>query len=175
MRLLTTIPTYWLWLETIAHKPSHVLWNQEQSHTINLLLFKVNVCFSFLISMELWLFLSPAPSGPPVLVGVTASINSSTNITVNWSPPVGGASGYVILYSTDGSSNMSPAGMTQLVKGESKTSSLLTGLRGEQTYAIRMFAYKDLPSMLSDTIYANLDGENLMCHKIISVFWQFLI
>ena len=102
--------------------------------------------------------ISPAPSGPPVLESVTVSINS-TNITVNWSPPVGGANGYVILYSTDGTSNMTSA---QLVIGGDKTSALLTGLRGRQMYAIRMFAYKDLPSMLSDTIHVNLDGEK--CH-----------
>ena len=89
------------------------------------------------------------------------SINS-TNITVSWSPPVGGATGYVILYSTDGTSDKTSA---QLVEGGNKTSSLLTGLRGEQTYAIRMFAYKDLPSMLSDTIYVNLDGKKY--HTII--------
>ena len=75
---------------------------------------------------------------------------------------MGGASGYVILYSTDGPSYMS--GMTQLVEGGTKTSSLLTGLRERRTYTIRMFAYKDLPSMLSDTIYVNLDGKK--CHKI---------
>ena len=82
---------------------------------------------------------------------------------VSWSPPVGGAGGYVILYSTDGDNNMS--GMTQLVEGGTKTSSLITGLRGGQTYTIRMFAYKDLPSMLSDTIYVKLDGEKF--HMII--------
>ena len=41
-----------------------------------------------------------APSGPPD--DVTVSINSSSSITVSWSPPVGGADGYVILYSTEG-------------------------------------------------------------------------
>ena len=78
---------------------------------------------------------------------------------VSWSPPVGGAGGYVIFYSADGDNNMS--GMTQLVKGGDKTNSLLTGLRGGggHTYTIRMFAYKDLPSMLSDTIYVKIDGE----------------
>ena len=92
---------------------------------------------------------------------MTATINSLTNVTVSWSLPVGKARGYVIFYSTEGASNMS--GMTQLVKGGNKTSSILIGLRGGQTYGIRMFAYKDLPSMLSDTIYVNLDGK---CNKI---------
>ena len=82
---------------------------------------------------------------------------------VSWSPPVGGAGGYVILYSTDHDGNMS--GMTKLVEGGDKTSSLLTGLKGGQTYTIRMFAYKDLPSILSDTIYVKLDGEKF--HMII--------
>ena len=109
-----------------------------------------------------WNYVYPAPSGPPVLVGVTATINSLINITVSWSPPLGGANGYVILYSTDGASNMS--GMTQLVEGENKIRSLLTGLKVGQTYVIRMFAYKDLPSILSDTIFARLTGEK--CPKV---------
>ena len=102
----------------------------------------------------------PAPSGPPTRVEVP--MKSSYSIIVSWSPPVGGASGYVILYSTDGASNMS--GMTQLVEEGNKIRSLLTGLRVGQTYAIRMFAYKDLPSILSDTIFVQLNGEK--CPKI---------
>ena len=90
-----------------------------------------------------------------------ATIDSLTNVTVSWSLPVGEARGYVILYSTEGARNMS--GMTQLVKGGNKTSSLLTGLRGGQTYGIRMFAYKDLLSMLSDIIFVQLNGEK--CHN----------
>ena len=87
----------------------------------------------------------PAPSGPPV--GVVASINSLSSIAVSWSPPVGGADGYVILYSTEGSSNM-----TQLVEGEDQTSSLLTGLSEGQLYTIRVFAYKDLYSQPSQSV-----------------------
>ena len=84
---------------------------------------------------------------------------------VSWSPPVGGAGGYLILYSTDGDNNMSGMTQVQVVEGGIKTSSLLTGLRGGQTYTIRMFAYKDLPSILSDAIYVKLDGEKF--HMII--------
>ena len=98
-------------------------------------------------------YCSPAPSGPPV--GVTASINSSSSITVSWSPSVGGADGYVILYSisTEGSSNM-----TQLVEGGNQTSSLLTGLSENHLYTINVFAYKDLPSLLSAPVQLMLDG-----------------
>ena len=75
-------------------------------------------------------------------------LNSSSSIFVSWSPPVGGADGYVILYSAEGASNM-----TQLVKGGNQTSSLLTGLSEGQLYTIRVFAYKDLPSLLSDAVH----------------------
>ena len=90
--------------------------------------------------------LFPAPSGPPTRVKV--SKKSSSSIVVNWSLPVGGANGYVILYSTDGSSNM-----TQLVEGGDQTSSLLTDLSEGHLYTIRVFAYRDLPSMLSESVY----------------------
>ena len=67
---------------------------------------------------------------------------------VTWSPPVGGASGYVILYSTDGASNVS-----QLVEGGDQTSALLTGLSEGHLYTFRVFAYKDLPSPLSEAVH----------------------
>ena len=99
-------------------------------------------CFDFL----------PAPSGPPD--DVAMSINSSSSITVSWSPPVGGADGYVILYFAEGASNM-----TQLVEGGDQTSSLLTGLSEGQLYTIRVFAYKDLPSLLSDAVIVRINGK----------------
>ena len=85
---------------------------------------------------------------------MVVSINSSSSITVSWSPPVGGADGYVILYSAEGASNM-----TQLVEGGDQTSSLLTGLSEGQLYTIRVFAYKDLPSLLSDPVLVRIDGN----------------
>ena len=94
----------------------------------------------------------PAPSGPPD--DVVVSINFSSSITVSWSPPVGGADGYVILYSAEGASNI-----TQLVEGGDQTSSLLTGLSEGQLYTIRVFAYKDLPSLLSDPVLVKIYGN----------------
>ena len=86
---------------------------------------------------------------------MAASINSSSSITVSWSPPVGGADGYVILYSTiDDEDN----NLTQLVEGEDQTSSQLTGLSEGQLYTIRVLAYKDLPSLLSDPVLVRIDG-----------------
>ena len=84
---------------------------------------------------------------------VKASINSSSSITVSWSPPVGGADGYVIIYSNEESSNM-----TRLVEGGNHSSSLLTGLSEGHLYTISVFAYKDLPSLLSAPVYLILDG-----------------
>ena len=87
------------------------------------------------------------------------SMKSSSSIMVTWSPPVGGASGYVILYSADdGASNM-----TQLVEGGDQTSALLTGLNEGHLYTIRAFAYKDLPSLLSESVYyAVFDGKKII-------------
>ena len=85
---------------------------------------------------------------------MAVSINSSSSITVSWSPPVGGADGYVILYSAEGASNM-----TQLVEGGDQTSSLLTGLSEGQLYTIRVFAYKDLPSLLFDPVLVKINGN----------------
>ena len=85
---------------------------------------------------------------------MTVSINSSSSITVSWSPPVGVADGYVILYSAEGASNM-----TQLVEGGDQTSSLLTGLIEGQLYTISVFTYKDLPSLLSDPVLVRIDGN----------------
>ena len=78
-----------------------------------------------------------------------------------WLPPVGGADGYVIFYcDEDDDSNL-----TQLVEGGDQTSSLLTGLSEGQLYTIRVSAYKDLPSPLSDTvlvkIYCNMHSDVL--------------
>ena len=105
----------------------------------------------FLLPFPLLIF-SSAPSGPPV--GVVVSIHSSSNIAVNWSSPVGRVYGYVIIYTADEDSIM-----TQLVEGEEHTSSVLTGLSKGQLYTIRVFAYKDLPSLLSDPVHVLLDGR----------------
>ena len=86
---------------------------------------------------------------------MVVSISSSSSITVSWSPPVGGADGCVILYSTDDEEDYN---MTQLVKGVCQTSSLLTGLSEGQLYTIRVLAYKDLPSLLSDPVLVRIDG-----------------
>ena len=84
---------------------------------------------------------------------MAVSINSSSSITVSWSPPVGGADGYVILYSTDDEKDYD---MTQLVEGVCQTSSLLSE---GQLYTIRVLAYKDLPSLLSDPVLVRIDGQ----------------
>ena len=49
--------------------------------------------------------------------------------------------------------------MTQLVERGDLTSSLLTGLSEEQLYTIRVFAFKDLPSLLSDAVLVRIDGQ----------------
>ena len=83
-----------------------------------------------------------------------ASFNSSSSIAVSWSAPVGGVDGYVILYSAEGGSSM-----TQLVEGGGQTSSVLTGVSKGQLYTIRVFAYKDLPSLISDPLHVLCEGK----------------
>ena len=81
---------------------------------------------------------------------MVVSINSSSSITVSWSPPVGGADGYVILYYKK-EENKKSLPVT-------KTSSLLTKLSEGHLYTIRVLAYKDLPSLLSDPVLVKVDG-----------------
>ena len=89
-------------------------------------------------------------------MGVVVSINTSSSITVSWSPPVGGTDGHVIIYST---SAEGPSTFTQLVEGGNQTSFLLTGLSEGHLYTIRMFAYRDLPSLQSDHVQVMLDSK----------------
>ena len=85
-----------------------------------------------------------------------------------WSSPVGGASGYVILYSTDGASNM-----TQLVEGGDQTSSLLTGLSEGHLYTFRVFAYKDLSSPLSEAVH--YDGKKIKLSQVDKIITVLLL
>ena len=95
-------------------------------------------------------FSLPAPSGPPD--DVVVSINSSSSITVSWSLRKE-ADGYVIiLYSADEEKKL-----TQQV--EKVNSSMLTGLSEGQLYTIGVFAYKNLPSQLSDPVLVRLSGQ----------------
>ena len=49
----------------------------------------------------------------------------------------------------------------QLVEGGNQTSSLLTGLSEGQLCTIRVLAYKDLPSLLSDPVLVRIDDKEL--------------
>ena len=82
---------------------------------------------------QLSLFVSSAPRGPPMNVKVF--IHSSSSILVSWSPPVGGADGYVILYSA--------SNMTHLIEQRTLNMSLLRFLNEGHLYTIKVFAYKD--------------------------------
>ena len=102
------------------------------------------------------LFVSPAPSGPPMNVKV--SIYSSSSILVNWSPPVGGADGYVILYSS--------SSMTYLIKQRTTQTKLLLHFLNEgHLYTIRVFAYKDLPSMPLDAGNIYFSGMYIVLNR----------
>ena len=78
-------------------------------------------------------------------------ILSSSTLTVGWTSLSGGADGYVIQYS--------PGGVSQLVEGGGIGNTVLNGLSPGREYQIRMFAYRDLPSQLSEIITVLFDGE----------------
>ena len=107
---------------------------------------------------KLSLLVSPAPSGPPMNVKV--SINSSSSILVKWLPPVGGADEYVILYSA--------SNMTHLIEQRTTlTMSLLKSLNKGHLYTIRVFAYKDLPSMPFDGANIHFAGTYIVLYMLI--------
>ena len=85
-------------------------------------------------------------------MSITANITQSSKIHVSWTPPVGGAVGYVIMYRKHSAKNYT----TQMVEA---TSFVLSNLSEGVLYDIGVFAFKDLPSQLSDTLYIRLAGK----------------
>ena len=81
-------------------------------------------------------------------------ILSSSTLMVGWISPSGGADGYVVQYS--------PGGGSQLVEGGGIGNTVLNELSLGLEYQIRMFAYRDLPSELSEIIPVLFDGELLI-------------
>ena len=78
----------------------------------------------------------------------------NTSLHVSWEAPIGGANGYVVAYST-GSNQLSP-------KDISSTETTLLGL-SPSVYNITVYAYKDIPSVASDTVSILLDGSYNLC------------
>ena len=104
-------------------------------------------------------------------MNVNVSINSSSSILVKWLPPVGGADEYVILYSA--------SNMTHLIEQRTTlTMSLLKSLNKGHLYTIRVFAYKDLPSMPFGGANIYFAGTYIVLYMLIASLcphYQFLL
>ena len=124
--------------QTISCEADYVSELFKNNDTLMIEGFKLMLIINY--THKLILFISSAPRGPPMNVKV--SIYSSSHILVSWSPPVGGADGYVILYSA--------SNVTHMIEQRRQNMSLLHFLNEGHFYTIRVFAYKDLPSMLFD-------------------------
>ena len=79
---------------------------------------------------------------------LTASIIDSTSISVSWTAPVGGANGYIVVYN-------------DVATDVSSTETVLSGLSTATVYNITVYAYKDIPSVASDTVSILLDGKSM--------------
>ena len=91
------------------------------------------------------LYLITAANAPTSL---TASIIDSTSVSISWTAPVGGANGYIVVYNGN-------------TKEVSSTEALLSGLSTVTVHNITVHAYKDIPSVASDTLSILLDGKSI--------------
>ena len=77
---------------------------------------------------------------------LTASIINSTSISVSWTAPVGGATGYIVRFS----------GSTIDV---SSTEAVLSGLADGGSFVIRIYGYVNVPSVASNATEVHLLGK----------------
>ena len=110
------------------------------------------------------------PNGPPL--GVWANITSSSNISVSWLPPEGGADKYVIRLVSDSSQQVLEKTVWDTEKeeqegeleGELKKErdwvDFVGGLNQGRVYDITLYAYKNLPSIASVPVSILFDGKN---------------
>ena len=69
----------------------------------------------------------------------------------SWTAPIGGAIGYVVIYTTD-------VNQFTKTKDVSSTKTVLSELSAA-VYDITVYAYKDIPSIAGDTVSLLLDGK----------------
>ena len=77
---------------------------------------------------------------------LAASIINNTSINVSWRTPMGGANGYIVVYSNK-------------IKDVSSTETILLGLSTATVYNITVYAYRDIPSIASDPLLLLLNGK----------------
>ena len=110
------------------------------------------------------------PNGPPL--DVWANITSSSNISVAWHPPEGGADKYVIHLVSDSSQQVLEKTVWDTEKkgqegelegeleGEGDWVDFVGGLNQGRVYNITLYAYKNLPSIASVPVSILFDGKN---------------
>ena len=92
---------------------------------------------------------SPAPSQPPS--GVSATILSSSSLSISWMSVSSGADGYIVYYN---------GGEAVLIEGQGSTNSILNGLNKGTTYYIDVYSYEGFYSNVSrSSITINFDGK----------------
>ena len=94
-----------------------------------------------------------APSGPPL--NVLAVTGGQGSVLVSWTIPIGGASGYVVMfYPTDDTEAITNVRVDDGIA----TSYTIENVETETEYTVQMLAYIHLPSDLSETTTVYLDG-----------------
>ena len=87
---------------------------------------------------------------------LTASIISSTSISVSWTAPVGGANGYIIRF---GDSSTIDVSSTETV--------VLSGLTAGEAYLIRVYGFIDVPSVASSPMTIQLLGKYIVQYQLL--------
>ena len=87
--------------------------------------------------------LKAAPAAPPNVTSLSATANSDTQITLNWTSGGGSTTGYRIAYQSGGTAPASCSAGTQIDNGVS-ASYVLTGLTASTQYSFRVCAYNSL-------------------------------
>ena len=76
---------------------------------------------------------------------------------VTWTPPTGGADGYLIVYRP---SVANPSESVSIrIDNATATSYLIENMAAETEYTIQMLAFAELPTSLSNSITIFLDGK----------------
>ena len=95
--------------------------------------------------------LTAVPSSPPM--EVRAVSGGSNSVHVSWTPPTSGASGYLILYTSEVHNE------TVRIDNSTATSYIMESVMGQIVYTIQMLAYLELSTSLSNIVEIELDGK----------------
>lgn len=90
-----------------------------------------------------------APLPPPLNGSLSATILSSTSLSISWTPSPGVA-GYIVNYN---------GGQPVLIEGSDSTNYVLEKLTQGTTYQIKLYTYIDLPSVTFSNLTVLFDGK----------------